>query len=189
MLQKIGTQNILYPMPVTLIGALVHGRVNFINIAHVGILNAAAPHLISLGMARSHYTNQGIHENKTFSVNLPSQAMVVEADYIGLVSGKQVDKSGVFETFFGELHTAPLIRNCPVAMECRLHHVVDTPTHELFIGEVAATYADPAVLTNGKVDLAKVQPLLFDMSTRHYWALGQPVAKCWDVGKQLKPAN
>lgn len=81
MLQKISVQNVLYPMPVTLIGALVHGRIDFINIAHVGILNAAAPHLISLGMGKRHYTNQGIHENRTFSVNLPSQAMVVEADY------------------------------------------------------------------------------------------------------------
>jgi flavin reductase (DIM6/NTAB) family NADH-FMN oxidoreductase RutF len=176
-------------MPVTLVGALVDSRVNFLNIAHVGILNSAAPHLISLGMSKSHYTNQGIRENKTFSVNLPSQAMVVEADYVGLVSGRQVDKSGVFETFFGELQTAPLIRNCPLAMECRLREVVDTPAHDVFIGEVVATYADPAVLTNGKVDLAKVQPLLFDMSRREYWTLGQPIAKCWEVGKKLKPGR
>lgn len=95
----------------------------------------------------------------------------------------------MFETFFGELQTAPPIRNCPVAMECRLHDVVDTTAHERFIGEVVATYANPAVLTESKVDLAKVQPLLFDMSTRQYWTQGQPVAKCWDVGKKLQPAN
>jgi flavin reductase (DIM6/NTAB) family NADH-FMN oxidoreductase RutF len=187
MLQKIGQQNVLYPMPVTLIGTVVDGRVNFINIAHVGILNSAPPHLISLGMAKAHYTNQGIRAHKTFSVNLPSQAMVMEADYIGLVSGKQTDKSMVFETFFGELQTAPLIKQCPVAMECRLREVVDTPTHDVFIGEVVATYANPDVLTNGKVDLAKVQPLLFDMSSRQYWTLGPAVARCWEVGKKLKP--
>ena len=184
MLEKIGRQNALYPMPVTLIGTVVEGRVNFINIAHVGILNAAAPHRISLGMSKSHYSNRGIREHRAFSVNLPSQQMVEAADYVGLVSGKAADKSKVFETFFGEVENAPLIKDCPVAMECRLVETLDTPTYEVFVGEVVATWADPAVLTEGRVDLAKVQPLLFDMASREYWSLGKPVARCWQVGKK-----
>ena len=186
MLQEIGNQNALYPMPVTLVGTVVDGRVNFINIAHVGIFNASAPHRISLGMSKSHYTNRGIHANRTFSVNLPSQDMMVEADWVGLVSGKSTDKSTVFETFFGKLETAPLIKRCPVAMECRLVEVVPTATHDVFVGEIAATYADPAVLTNGKIDLAKVHPLLFDMSSRGYWSLGTRIGQAWGEGKRHK---
>ena len=106
MKKKIGNQNVLYPTPVTVVGALVNGKINFLNIAHVGILNAKAPHLISLGMGKMHHTNAGIRENKTFSVNILSQEQMVEADYVGLVSGTRTDKSGVFETFFGELKTA-----------------------------------------------------------------------------------
>jgi flavin reductase (DIM6/NTAB) family NADH-FMN oxidoreductase RutF len=185
MKQHIGSDNVLYPTPVTLVGTLVDGIPNFINIAHIGILNAARPHLISLGMGKRHYTNQGIKDNRTFSVNLPSEDMVVVADYVGLVSGRSVDKSALFEVVFGELQTAPMIGACPLSMECRLHSVMDTLTHDVFVGEVVATYADPAVLTDGKVDLAKVRPLLFDMSTHTYWSLGKPVARCWDVGKQL----
>jgi hypothetical protein len=49
-----------------------------------------------------------------------------------------------------------------------------------------ATYADEAVLTGGKVDLAKVKPLLFDMSSMKYWSLGPAVGNCWNVGKQYK---
>jgi flavin reductase (DIM6/NTAB) family NADH-FMN oxidoreductase RutF len=188
MLEKIGRQNALYPMPVTLVGTVVEGRVNFINIAHVGIFNAAAPHRISLGMAKAHFSNKGIRENRTFSVNLPSQDMVTVADYCGLFSGKSEDKSKLFEIFFGELQTAPLIKSCPVAMECRLVETVDTRTHDVFVGEIVATYADPAVLTDGKVDLAKVRPLLFDMASCQYWSLGPPVADCWSEGKKLKPA-
>lgn len=186
MLQKIGQQNVLYPTPVTLVGTIVNGKVNFINIAHVGIWSSQAPHLISLGMNKAHYTNAGIKENKTFSVNVPTEAMVVETDYVGLVSGRDADKSGVFEFFFGELQTAPLIKNCPLAMECRLYTVVDTPVYDIFVGEVVATFADAAVLTDGKVDLAKVKPLLFDMASRKYWSLGPAIADCWRVGKQLK---
>jgi flavin reductase (DIM6/NTAB) family NADH-FMN oxidoreductase RutF len=137
-------------------------------------------------MNKTHYTNAGIKETQTFSVNIPTETMVIETDYIGLVSGGDVDKSDMFEVFFGELQTAPLIKNCPLAMECRLYTVVDTPTHDVFVGEVVATYANPAVLVNGKVDLAQVKPLLFDMTSRKYWTLGPALADCWRIGKQLK---
>ena len=70
MKQKIGNQNVLYPTSVTVVAALVNGAVNFINVAHVGILNAQAPHLISLGMNKSHHTNIGIRENRIFGVNI-----------------------------------------------------------------------------------------------------------------------
>lgn len=186
MKKKIGNQNVLYPTPVTIVGALVNGKVNFLNVAHIGILNAAAPHLISLGMNKAHHTNIGIRENKTFSVNILSQDRMVEMDYVGLVSGGTVDKTRVFETFFGELKTAPLIQDCPLSMECRLHDTYETTTHEVFIGEIVATYADDAVLTDGKVDLAKVKPLLFDRSSMMYWTLGQAVGKCWGAGKMYK---
>lgn len=186
MKRKIGSQNVLYPTPVTIVGALVNGKVNFLNVAHVGILNAGAPHLISLGMNKAHHTNIGIRENKTFSVNIPSQDQIVEADYVGLVTGGKVDKSGVFETFFGELKTAPLIRDCPLSMECRLFDTYELKTHDIFIGEIVATYAEESVLTDGKVDLSKVRPLLFDMSSVKYWSLGQPVGNCWKTGTQYK---
>jgi flavin reductase (DIM6/NTAB) family NADH-FMN oxidoreductase RutF len=183
--KKIGDQNVLYPTPVTVVAALVNGKVNFINVAHVGIVNAQAPHLISLGMNKAHHSNIGIRENRTFSVNIFSIDKAAEVDYVGLVSGSKTDKSAVFETFFGELKTAPIIRDCPLSMECRLHDTYETKTHDLFIGEIAATYADDAVLTEGKVDLAKVRPLLFDMSSRKYWSLGTPVGDCWSAGKKL----
>jgi flavin reductase (DIM6/NTAB) family NADH-FMN oxidoreductase RutF len=185
MKKKIGDQNVLYPTPVTVVAALVNGKVNFINVAHVGILNAQAPHLISLGMNKAHYTNTGIRENRTFSVNIFSVDKVAEVDYVGLVSGSRTDKSTVFETFFGELKTAPIIRDCPLSMECRLHDTYETKTHDLFIGEIAATYADESVLTDGKVDLAKVMPLLFDRSSMQYWTVSGPVGACWGAGKNL----
>lgn len=186
MKRKIGNQNVLYPMPVTIVGAMVDGKPNFINIAHVGIFNAAAPHLISLGMSKLHYTNKGIRLEKAFSVNILSEAQVVEADYVGIVTGKKTDKSGVFEVFFGELGNAPLISNCPLSMECRLHDTVDTRTHDVFVGEIVATYADDSALTDGRVDLTKVRPLLFDMTTRKYWSLGNILADCWKIGKMYK---
>ena len=178
--------NLLYPTPTTIVGAIVDGRPNFITIAHIGIVNHSKPFLISLSMGKPHYTNAGIKENKAFSVNIPGEDLVVATDYVGLVSGKKTDKSEIFDIFYGHLQTAPMVSECPINMECRLYDVYDTPTHDLFIGEIVETYADESVLKDGKVDLEKVKPLLFDMSSVHYWSIGRTVAKCWSVGKKMK---
>lgn len=186
MKQKLGGINALYPTPTVLVGAVVNNKPNFITIAHIGIVNHATPHLISLSMGKPHYTNPGIKENKAFSVNIPSENLVVETDYAGLVSGKKIDKSGLFEIFYGELEKAPMISECALNMECRLYDIYDTPTHDLFIGEIVQTYADESVLTDGKIDLAKVKPLLFDMNSVKYWSVGNAIAKCWNAGKKME---
>ena len=186
MKKKLKGINVLYPTPTVIVGAMVDSKVNYITIAHIGIVNHAKPYLISLSMAKVHYTNPGIRENKAFSVNIPSENLVVETDYAGLVSGKKTDKSELFEIFYGESENAPMIKECPLNMECRLYDTYDTPTHDLFIGEIVETYADESVLTEGKVDLAKLKPLLFDMSSIKYWSLGDVVAGCWNIGKKLK---
>jgi flavin reductase (DIM6/NTAB) family NADH-FMN oxidoreductase RutF len=186
MKKKLDPINALYPTPTVLVGAVVNDRPNFITIAHVGIVNHARPFLISLSMGKSHYTNAGIKEHQAFSVNIPSENLVAETDYVGLVTGKKVDKSSLFELFYGELESAPLIKDCPVNMACRLHDTYDTPTHDLFIGEIVETYADEAVLDQTVVDISRVKPLLFDMSSKKYWSLGSPLADCWRVGLTIK---
>ena len=71
-------------------------------------------------------------------------------------------------------------------MECKLYDIYDTPTHDLVIGEIVETYADESILTNDKVDLSKLKPLLFDMSSIKYWSVGGVIANCWNIGKELK---
>jgi flavin reductase (DIM6/NTAB) family NADH-FMN oxidoreductase RutF len=180
---QLGAVNALYPTPTVLVGAMVEGKPNFITIAHIGIMTHTH---ISLGMGKIHYTNAGIKENKTFSVCLPSENLVVETDYCGIMTGKKTNKAALFEIFYGELTTAPMIQQCPVCMECRLDRIVDFPSHDVFIGEIVQTYADEAILSETKVDVSKLKPLLFDMSSKKYWSLGTEIASCWNIGKQLK---
>ena len=71
-------------------------------------------------------------------------------------------------------------------MICKLSRTIDFETHDIFIGEIVATYADEDVLANNKIDISKVNPLLFDMSSIQYWSLGEPVAGAWNAGKALK---
>jgi flavin reductase (DIM6/NTAB) family NADH-FMN oxidoreductase RutF len=182
-MRKIGPVNALYPTPTTLVGANVDGKPNFITIAHIGILTFD---VISLGMGKIHYTNAGIKENKTFSVCIPSEDLLVETDYCGIMTGKKTDKASLFEVFYGELKTAPMIRECALCMECSLEQVVDFATHDVFVGKIRETYARERVLTDGGVDIAKVKPLLFDMNSKKYWAIGEELGNCWSVGKRLK---
>jgi hypothetical protein len=70
--------------------------------------------------------------------------------------------------------------------ECRLDRIVDFSPHDVFIGKIVQTYADESVLSGGKVVVSQLKPLLFDMSSKKYWALGNEIAKCWNIGKQIK---
>ena len=185
-MQPIGPVNALYPMPTTLVGVTDNAKPNFLAVAHVGILNHGTPQYLSIGLGKVHYSNAGIHENRTFSICLPSEDLMVETDYCGIMTGKKTDKAVLFDLFYGELETAPMIRQCPVNMELKLHDVIDFPTHDIFIGELVQTYADENVIDNGKIDIARVRPLLFDMASVQYWQLGRAVGKCWNVGKTLK---
>lgn len=180
---ELGPKNCLYPMPTTLVGALVNGKPNYITIAHVGIMD---PGTVSLGMHKSHHTNAGIRENGTFSVNLPSEDMVEKTDYCGLLSGRKVDKGKLFKTFFGKLRTAPMIEECPVNLECRLVRTVDFPNHDIFMGEVVAAFCDEDILADGAVDFSRFKPLLFTMGDAGYWGMGDRLADAWSVGKKLK---
>ena len=185
-MNPIGPVNALYPMPTTLVGATVNGKPNFLTIAHVGILNHATPQYLSIGLGKVHYSNAGILENRTFSICLPSEDLMVKTDYCGIMTGKKTDKAALFEVFYGDLETAPMIRECPVNMELKLHDVLDFKTHDTFIGELVQTYADDGIMSDGKIDIAKLRPLLFDMASVKYWRLGPPVGNCWNVGKSLK---
>ena len=182
MKMKLGPKNCLYPMPTTLIGALVNGKPNYVTIAHVGIMDMES---VSLGMNKSHYTNAGIKENRAFSVNIPSARLVKEADYCGLFSGRTEDKAALFTTFYGALKTAPMIEQCAINMECELIKTMDFPNHDIFIGRIAETYCDENVQTDGVVDFGKVQPILFVMNDRSYWKIGGKIGKAWNIGKQL----
>jgi flavin reductase (DIM6/NTAB) family NADH-FMN oxidoreductase RutF len=186
MKNKLGPLNCMYPMPITVVGANVNGKPNYLAVAHVGIMNFGTPHYISIGSNKSHKTNEGIKENGTFSVNIPSEDQVVETDYIGIVSGNKVDKSAVFKSFYGELKNTPMASECQVNMECRLYQTLDFKTHDVFVGEIVASYCDGEVMSEGKVDLEKVRPMLFDMFSKRYWKLGEPFADCWNVGTRLK---
>jgi flavin reductase (DIM6/NTAB) family NADH-FMN oxidoreductase RutF len=112
--------------------------------------------------------------------------MVEITDYCGIVSGKKNDKSEIFDLFYGELKTAPMIRDCPLNMECTLVEIVESSMNEIFIGEILGIYTEERFMTDGKSDFKKIKPLILSQPDTSYWRLGEPLAKAWSVGKKFK---
>jgi flavin reductase (DIM6/NTAB) family NADH-FMN oxidoreductase RutF len=67
-MKPIGAVNALYPVPTTSVGATVNDKPDFFTVAHVGILNHGTPQYLSIGLGKVHYSNAGIHENRTVSI-------------------------------------------------------------------------------------------------------------------------
>jgi flavin reductase (DIM6/NTAB) family NADH-FMN oxidoreductase RutF len=181
--QQIGN-NFFIPMPVVLVGTRVGGKDNFMTVGWCARANANPP-MILCGIGNHHYTPKGIMETKTFSVNIPSSGLLEKTDYCGLVSGDTADKSQVFDVFYGSLKTAPMIKECPVSLECRLVQTVPLPTNSLYIGEIAGAYADGRVIKDNKPDFTEIDPLFLTMPDNRYWTLGKYAGDAWSAGKKL----
>lgn len=178
--QNIGNLLALYPKPMTVVGAEVEGKVNWLVVGHTGIIGHDR---ILLSMSKSHYTNQGIRKSKKLSVSLVSREMLPKADYVGSVSGASVDKSEVFEYHIGENGT-PVIDISPLTMECNVVDIYETEGFDNFICSVVNTYVSPDVLgDNGKLDYTRMKPVLFDFPTYSYLATGEVIGKCLQLDK------
>jgi len=182
----LGAKVAPYPMPVVLVGANVKGKANFLTAAWFMMAGTTPPN-VAIALNKAHYTNQGIKDNKTFSVNIPSEDTMKAADYCGIVSGLKADKSGIFDVFYGKLKTAPMIAECPVNLECSLDKVVDNGSHEMFVGDIVSTFTEEKYLTAGAIDTKKVKPFMLSLNDRIYYALGEQKGRAWEAGKNYKP--
>ena len=182
---NLGSTIPAYPMPVSLVGAYVDGKPNFMAVAWF-TMASYKPARIAITLGKGHHTNPGIRANKAFSLCLPSEDMVEITDYCGIVSGKKTDKSEIFDLFYGELKTAPLIKDCPLCIECKLVEIVESGLNEIFIGEIMGIYTEERFLTDGKLDFKKMKPLILSQPDTSYWRLGEQVGKAWNIGKRYK---
>lgn len=175
-------------LPICLLGANVEGRPNYCTIAWFTMIDDEPP-TIGLVTGKDRRTRDGITENGTFSVNLPSADMAVPVDYVGITSGRKEDKSGVFRSFYGKLGTAPMAEECPLTMECELKKVVEMEGTDLIIGEIIEVYADEQAYHGSEPDAIVLDPLMYLSSAAAYHRLGERVADAFKVGKSYRRAT
>ena len=202
---SIGSYPLVYPIPVVLAGANVAGLPNYETLGNCAI-GGFNPGLVIISSVRTHYTNQGIRENGTFSVNFPTEAMREVTDCCGIASGRRYDKGSLFANFYGELGTAPMIAECPVNLECKVLHTYEHAQMEIFIGLVVnafldrqyAEWVEPPVAKKAasaepvqepaghwvfsRASLPELAPLIYHLDHRYY-GIGRAIGQGFRDGK------
>ncbi|MEL7669763.1 flavin reductase family protein [Methanobacterium sp.] len=185
---KVKTGILPFPVPICIAGTMINGKANYATYGSFGLLSPRPEMYIYIGSQGSRYTNTGIKENRYFSVNIPSEKQMQKTDYVGLVSGRNTNKSTIFNSFFGAVDTAPMIEECPVNILCKLVKTADLPNREIFFGEVLESYVNEECMTDGILDFEKINPLLFTMNgpgNASYWKLGKIIGAAYKEGKTI----
>ncbi len=189
MKQSVGAKTILYPTPVLIVGTYDDaGQPNGMTAAWGGIC-CSKPPCIYVSLRKATYSYGNILARKAFTVSVPSQEHVVEADYFGMASGRDGDKFAAagLTPVRSELVDAPYVAECPLVLECKLLHTLEIGLHTEFVGEVLDVKADESVLDEkGAPDIARIQPLIFAPGNRAYFKVGEFVAQAFSVGRQIQ---
>ena len=140
---------------------------------------------ITLFLAK-HKTTDNIKKTKAFTVAMETKDTVVISDYFGVETGNRVNK---IEKAGCHVHksahvNAPIIEEYPLTLECEMKSWDDETG--ILVGKIVSEQADESILTDGRVDLDKMQPIMFDIATSSYRTIGPVVGKAFHDGLALK---
>ena len=166
--------NMLYPLPVVMVSvADEEGKDNIITVAWAGTV-CTNPPMVSICVRPERYSYYMIKETGEFVINLTTEKLAYATDYCGVKSGRDVDK-------FKEAHLtreaashvgAPMIKESPVSIECRVREVQEYGSHSVFTADVLAVHVDDQYMDEkGKFDLAMSNPIVY--SHGEYYGLGK----------------
>lgn len=176
------------PSPVWVVGTYdKQNNPNIMTAAWGGICNSKPPSIyVSLREATYSYGN--IMNRKSYTVSIPGEKHLKEADYFGIASGRDTDKftdTGMTPVR-SDMVDAPYVEEFPLVLECKLVKTEKLGLHTMFVGEIMGIKADEDVLSGGRPDLQKVKPLLFCSGDRGYHSVGKRLA---DAFTQKEPTK
>ncbi len=164
-------KTMLIPLPAVMVSCVAEGfKPNIITISWIGIVNSEPP-MLSISVKPNRHSHQIIKKSGEFVVNLTSESNVKMADFCGNKSGRKYDK-------FKEMNltpipaqkiSCPIIKECPINLECRVTQSFVLGTHEMFIAEIVAMHIDEECLdAKGNPDIDKLMPLVYCTGARQY---------------------
>ena len=185
MRKNFGPKTACYPMPVYIIATYnADGTPNAMNAAWGGISEEKE---ISICIDSGHKTAENLDARGAFTVSMATAKYMAACDYVGIVSGnkepQKFAKAG-FHATKSEFVDAPIIDELPMALECKV--ISYDPESCRLVGEIVNICADESILTDGKVDVSKLQPITYDPMNHHYLVLGEKVGNAFHDGKALK---
>lgn len=188
MKKSMGPRTLAFPTPVWVVGTYdKEGRPNVMTAAWAGVC-CSKPPCVAVSLRKATYTYGNIMLRQAFTISVPSEAYVQVADYLGMVSGKEVDKfaAAKLTPVRSELVDAPYVQEFPLILECKVLHTVEIGLHTQFIGEILDVKADAAVLgEKGLPDIEKVKPIVFGPEVRTYHGLGKYLGEAFSLGRKV----
>jgi flavin reductase (DIM6/NTAB) family NADH-FMN oxidoreductase RutF len=157
-------------------------------IAAWGGICCSDPPCVAVSLRKATYSYASLLARKAFTVSVPSQGQVKQADYFGLVSGRETDKFAAtgLTSVRSQLVDAPYVAECPLVLECKVLHVFELGLHTQFVGEILDVKADEEVLdAAGAPDIRKVLPIIFSPGNRVYYGVGESLGHAFAVGKEI----
>ncbi|MEI8354915.1 MAG: flavin reductase family protein [Deltaproteobacteria bacterium] len=175
-LVKTGTY--LFPTPTAMIScAGVNTGPNIITIAWIGVV-CSEPTILSVSIRPGRHSYSQISETGEFVVNIPTENQLAALDFCGVASGRNVDKFKELglTAVQGSKVSAPLIKECPVNLECKVIDIRKLGTHDMFLGEVVAVHLDEEVMNDkGGIDISRLKPIAYCPQASEYWSLKEPI--------------
>ena len=176
-----------YPIPAAMVTSGTMEKSNILTVAWTGIINSD-PAMVYISVRPNRYSYNLIKENKEFVSNLTTERVAFATDWCGVRSGAKYDK-------FKEMHLtkekanlvkAPLIKECPVSIECEVIEERELGTHTMFIGKVLAVDADEQYFDEkGAFDISKCNLIAY--ANGGYYKLGKKIGKFgYSVAKKKK---
>ena len=185
MRKDFGKKSWLYPMPVLIVAAYDDtGVPNVMNAAWGGIFTDET---IGICLSEGHKTTKNIRATGAFTVSMATVDTVTACDYVGLVSGnKEPDKftKAGFSAVKSQFVNAPIINELPMTLECELLSYDEESNH--LVGRIVNISAEESIITDGKIDIAKLRPITYDPIGHNYFELGAKVGNAFSDGKKLK---
>jgi flavin reductase (DIM6/NTAB) family NADH-FMN oxidoreductase RutF len=187
--RSLGARTLLYPSPVLVVGTYdAEDNPDIMTVAWGGIC-CSKPPCVAVSIRAGRLSHANIMHHQAFTVNLPAAHQVAEADFVGTVSGRDVDKfaaTGLTAVRAEHVH-APCVAEFPIALECRVVHIAELGAHTMFVGEILDAKVDEEALgPDGKVDIDGVGFLTYIPGEESYRGLGPSVGEAFSVGKKFK---
>ncbi|MBF0522325.1 MAG: flavin reductase family protein [Candidatus Omnitrophica bacterium] len=189
MKKSIGASTIVFPTPVFIVGSYDNKGVADVMTAAWGGIACSIPPCVSVSIRPERQTHANIMAKKAFTVSIPSSDYLKEADYFGIVSGKNEDKFKVsgLTPVKSDIVDAPYVKEFPFVLECSLFKTLELGAHTVFVGEIKDVKVEESCLNNeGKPDIVKLKPMIFDPATWGYYGFGKFLDKAFTAGKTVK---
>ena len=189
MKKSLGAKTILYPTPVLIVGTYdKEGKPNVMSAAWGGIA-CSAPPCVAVSLRKATYSYGNIVEQKEFTISLPSEDYVREADFFGMISGRDEDKFAAtgLTPVKGDRVNAPYVKEFPFIVECRLLHTFELGLHTQFIAEILDVKVDESLLDEDKLPaIGMIKPILFAPENRAYHGIGEYLGKAFFIGREIQ---